>query len=508
MKKFLSILLVLLVALTVAACNGKDKDKTTGPSGTTTAEDTTQKPGANDTVVEFATWGFGTQEENNLLRRRVKAFNDLKNGIFIKIVEPEGNWDEWLNTKASANQFPDVLALGNVPSGIINEWVGSITDLVKNDSDWNDIPEALRDSVTYLDQVYAIPSAYHYLGYFANIDLIESTNKPGDFENFDYTIEQFLDVIKSLKDTTGKTDGSGTIGISNTYDFVNWLPAAYNESLSHFVYTGSGFDFTGTALSNAMRDAAQLVNSGYTFNAFSDAKAEEESSERELIFGDNWDGAVFRSNQMGFTWGGSWDEAGLVKDIGNKFLVDFVGTPGGNVVGVSDYYGISKTAKNREAAYTVAKYLTFGKDGINKAFDIIKDAKEKEDVTLVMAGLPINESEAIVEKWFATHTMPGFKKAYEKAAAGEVTVLMEGNKYIPGFLQARFDYDTGVEAQISRPNEPEGKTLSIGDLIWDAAGGKITNFSEVMTKEIEDLINAVFDEALEAVTKQIQKDHK
>lgn len=519
MKKFLSLLMVLLVAFVVAACGNTDKDTsdTAGTTAGTTTEGSTtepvvlfppQTPKTGDTVVQLSSWGFGTAEEMNLLRRRIYAFNELDNDIFIEIVQHEGDWETWLNTKAAANEFPDIIQVGDVPKAIVQEWIASITDVVKADTEWENIPVALRDSVTYADHVYAIPSAYHYMGYYANIDLIESTNTLVDFEGFNYTTEEFLQTIKDLKNTSDITDGSGTIGISHTNDFVNWMPASYNENLGHFVFNGEKFEFTGTALSNSINNAKQLVASGYTFNAFSEQAAEGETSERQAIFGNNWDGAVFRNNQLGFHWGGSWDLQSYVNDIGNEFKFEFVGAPGGNVVGVSDYYGITKTAEDKQAAYTAVKYLTFGEEGINKAFDIIAKAKKDENKSLNLGGLPINEKQTIIDKWFDTHQIDGLKTAYEQAAAGTVKVLMEGNKYVPGFNQARFHYDTGVPAKPSRPNADEKATLTIGDLIWDASSGAIKDYDEVMTKEIEDKINAEFDKQLAAVLAQIAKDNK
>lgn len=529
MKKFLSIFMVLLVAVVIAAC--KPTDESTTGSGTTTAgttagtttgsttEETTtnpidvlfpeQSPKAGDKVVRVATFGVGTREDMNLVRRRIYAFNELDNGIFIVPMNNDSGtgWDEWLATLASTGDLPEVVQLNNVPSAIISKWIQNITDLAEADTEWENIPLALRESITYNGEIYAIPAAYHYMGYFANIDLIESADSAAPvFTNFDYTIDQFLAAIRSITDVTDVTDGSGKIGINTPGAFVNWMPASYDSNLGHFVFDGTKFDFTGSAMKNTISSAVSILEGKHSFNAFSAAAGENDTpSERQKLFGDNWDGAVFRNNQMGFQWGASWDETGLANDIGNDFEYEFIGTPGGNVVGVSDYFAISRTAGDRDAAYEVAKWLTFGEDGINKAFELIQKAKTEEDKTFSLGGLPINEKAEIKNKWFEGHSVNGFKKAYELASEGKVGVLMEGNKYIPGFLQARFHFKTQIDAKLTRPNSADGATLTIGDFIFDASAGLI-NYDDYMNTDLEAIINAEFALALQQVLYQVSVD--
>jgi len=498
MKKLLSVLMLALFIGALAACgNGDDNgDPNDDPNG---------DPNGNGNQVEdpeiitFASWGVGTQEENNLLRRRIAMFNETNTDIQIEIIEYEGDYREFLSTQAAAGEFPDVLAVENVPEFVINEWIADISTLANADNEWDNVPVSLTESTTYGDYVYAIPSALHYLGFYGNIDLIEDSGSNADFENFDYTLDEWLDAVRDMRDTSGITDGSGTIGLNNTFEFVNWLPSILDQSddISHFVWEGDGFNFTSEYLSESLEMAADLFTNGYTFESYSwEAGGDEDNptpSRREELFGTNDVMAGFFNAKLGFVWDASWGASGIENNVDGLFHYDFVGLPDSRVIGVSDYYGISRSASNPEAAYEVAKYLTFGEQGLLDAFDIIDEAAT-EGVTLAMNGLPINETPAIADRWFETYPQPGFQRAYEKAAAGELEVLVEGNKTVPGFIEARFTYDTGIDAQISRPDAPDGATLSIGDLIWDAGQGLIT-LSDYVDNDLAALINGRFETA-------------
>jgi len=497
MKKIFSLLLLFTFVASLAACNGSTDNEDPNNNEDPNTEDPNGEDPQDEepTVIKFASWGVGTEEENNLLRRRVSSFNEANDDIQIEIMDYEGNYREFLSTQAAAGDFPDVLAVENVPEFVINEWIGDISDLVAVDTEWDDVPEALSSEITYGDYVYAVPEAYHYLGYYANIDLIENSGSNADFMNFDYSLDEFTTAIRDMRDTSGVTDGSGTIGITNPFEFVNFVPSIYDETdeISHFVWEGNGFNFASEYLSDALALSADLFTNDYTFESFSAAQGGDADnptpSEREERFGTNDAYQAFFNSKIGFLWDASWGASSIENNIDDLFYYDFVGLPDSRVIGVSDYLGISASTDNREEAYEVAKYLTFGSEGLNDAFDIIDEA----ETSLAMNGLPINESTDITERWFETYPQSGFKRAYEKAANGELEVLIEGNKTVPGFIDARFTYDTGIDAQVSRPDASDGATLSIGDLIWDAGQGAVV-LSDYLDNDLAANINNRFEE--------------
>lgn len=502
MKKLLALLLVFTGLFALAACGNNDTDD----NGTDTPGTENGNGNGNDngtdvapepTIVRLTHWGLGTEEENNLMRRRVARFNETHTDIQIEILPFEGDYVEWLTAQAAAGELPDVFPVLNVPDFVIRGWLADISEVALDDSDWSLIPEALRNEITYQDRVLAVPEAFHYLGFYANLDLIELSGSEVDFTNFDFTLEEFTSAVRAMRDTSGITDGSGTIGLINTFEFVNWLPSILDSQsdIGHFVWNGQEFNFGADYLNDALELSADLFTNNFTFESFGYVSDEDTASERENIFGTNDAMAAFFNGSIGFVWDASWGASGIHGNVDELFNYDFVGLPDGRAIGVSDYLGISATA-DVEAAYIVARWLTFGVDGINAAFDIIDEASDA-GVTLTMNGMPMNETPAISERWFEAFPKPGFQRAFEAAAAGELEVLVEGNKSVPGFIEARFTFDTGIDAQISRPGAPAGATLSIGDLIWDAGRGDIV-LADHMDTALANALNARFQNAQDA----------
>ena len=66
--------------------------------------------------------------------------------------------------------------LAQVPTGLSNDWLLPLNEVTEGDADFDNIPEAVRQAVTYDEQAYAIPAAQHFLGYFVNKDLFEEAN--------------------------------------------------------------------------------------------------------------------------------------------------------------------------------------------------------------------------------------------------------------------------------------------------------------------------------------------
>jgi len=465
------------------------------------------------TVVSFASWNMGTVEQNNLFRRRIKAFNDQSETIEVRIVEYTGNYDQFLAAQAAAGTFPDVFMSGNIPNHITMGYAGDITSVASADPEWNNLPVALRNAITYSGKIFAVPAALNYLGYYANLDLIEETGTLTDFTTMGYTYAQWIQAIENATDTT-KLDGTSTAGLNHPADLFNWLPAILDAQsatplgIGHAGLAGSEFLYNSQPVKDALAAAGSIMLNGWASESFDNTDPDGDGplvSPRVARFGTNhW--VAFNNGQLAFQWDGTWSAtARATAATAAGFDVQFIGVPGNKVVGVSDFYGISKTTKNLAAAYEVAKWMTFGTDGINSMFDIIENTVPDTaagEVALGISGLPISTNQTIIDKWFTNYPVHGVKEIFEAAAAGTVQVLVEGNKFVPGFTVARFTYNTGIDATISRPNNAPGSTLSIGDLLWDAQFGKIV-YADYMTQQLQNLINYEFIKAQIALDQAI-----
>lgn len=446
------------------------------------------------TVVQYCGWDLGTEEEPTLKRAMIEKFNKQSETIRIEMVSPQGAYDEFLNTMAAGGALPDVFLVNSVPTAVINKLAGDITALATADTEWVNVESSLKEAITYNDKVYAIPAAQNYLGFFANYELIDdyATSIKDDaevvFEAGEFTTEQFFAVAKEVKNIN-VNDGTGVIGINATGDMINWLPSSLDVTgkLKHFVWNGESFDFTSQTMIDALTKIQEIgsASAKYTFNSLADPSAEEDP--RIAIFGAADENSVFKNGQMAFMQAATYYSLGEL-----DFDWKFVGYPDGKVVSAADFLCISKACKNPEAAFEVAKFFTYGADGYNARYEILE-----ENPDIALTGLPINTDTTLTEKWFDYITLPGAEEVYQKVSSGDIEVIVEGLKTVPGFQSARFTYNTGITIEGVR----DGATLSIGDFIWDVCEGKISinDYISNMTAERAGKINEEITNAFAAI---------
>lgn len=484
MKKLFIAFLCALGVLGLAACDGESG------SG--------NKNNTRKIKVQYCGWDLGTEEEPTLKRLMIEKFNAQSDTIRIELSIPQGSYDEYLNTLAAGGGLPDVFLVNSVPTAVINKLAGDITALTAADSEWAYVESSLKDSITYNDKVYAIPSAQNYLGFFANYDLIDdyATSLDDDaavvFEPGEFTTEQFFKVIPEVRNVDNVNDGSGVIGINATGDMINWLPSSLDTTgtIKHFVWNGEdAFDFTSQTMIDALTKIQEIGDSTkkLTFNSLSVKANPDDEDPRIAIFSSADENAVFSNGQMAFLQAATYYN---FSDL--DFDWKFVGYPDGKVVSAADFLCISKACKNPEAAYEVAKFLSYGADGIKARYDILK---ENSDISLT--GLPINTDPTVTEQWFDYITLPGAEEVYQKVIAGEIEVIVEGLKTVPGFQSARYTYNTGISIEGVR----DGNPLTVGDFIWDVCEGKIgmnDYISQMDAKRAAD-INKEIQTALDAI---------
>lgn len=481
-KRILALLVLVLSLFCLVACSND--------SGSGDKENGTK---VKKTVIKYCNWNFGTEEDYNLTRRRVDAFNKSSSTIRIELVEQlEGTgYDDFLATLASAGDLPDVFMVNSVPTAVINEWALDITDLTSNDSEWENIPEALRESITYNGHVYAVPAGQYYMGLFANLDLIDeymegSVTASEKFAPGNFTTQEWIDMVKKMRYVTPQ-DGTGIIGMNAVGDMLNWLPSTLDETgtIKHFVWNGEKFDFTSDLLIDAMRIITELGDpaSQYVFDAIPATEGEGDDlvEIRSAIFGPGSASDVFKNGQMGFIQEGSW--AGTYEDT--DFECVFTSYPDGKVVASTDFMCISKSTLNKEAAYEVAKYMTFGEKGCEDMFKILDENLDNPNVTLTC--MPLNTDDEISAKWLSYIKMKGLNETFQAVKDGKVEVVVEGNKTVPGFLKARYTFNTGLSFE----NDRGGALLTIGDFLWDVCDGKISinDYIANMTEALSNRIN-------------------
>lgn len=504
MRKIFITLLSFLGILSLASC-GEATQLPTGTEPTQPAEKTEnpKTPPKKKTIIQYCGWDLGTESSPTLKRKMIEEFNKTSDDIMIDMLPSQDPLEKFYTDLKILESMPDVFMVSSVPNAIVKEWAMDVTSLTTQDPEWKNVEGNLKSSVTYYEDgtgVYAIPAAQHYIGFLANYDLIgdyayidgyaEDVFAPGAF-----TTEQFFDVIPDIKSV--KTNGTSVVGINAVGDMINWLPSVLDSNYEHFVWNATDpknpkFDFTSQVMVDALTKIQTLgkIASRNTFNSYADPNAEEDP--RVGLFGTSDPSAAFLQGQIGFYQGMTSDDVSNI-----KFNYKFVGYPDKRVVSTGDFLCISKDCKNPEAAYEVAKFLSFGADGINARYKIVEENKNID-----LTGLPVNVDPSVTSKWFDYVEMKGVKEIYDQVVAGEYKVIVEGLKTIPGFESARFTADTGIKIDGVRG----GNTLTIGDLIWDVCEGSITigQYTTNMTNVKSDDLNKSILETLNKI-KSMQK---
>ncbi|MCX8067680.1 MAG: extracellular solute-binding protein, partial [Anaerolineae bacterium] len=168
-------------------------------------------------TLRYANWNLGTEEENNVQRQLVKKYMELNPHVKIEIVDMsgEGSWDDKLTALAAKGQLPDVFMADKTPLYVKNGWLADLTPFVSNDPDWQQVPEVLRNAVTYDGKVLGLPAAQFVMGYFVNIDLFEANNL--DAPTYGVPVNDFFANVTALTDVR-----KGRLGMDEIEFILGW----------------------------------------------------------------------------------------------------------------------------------------------------------------------------------------------------------------------------------------------------------------------------------------------
>ncbi|MBS4218634.1 extracellular solute-binding protein [Bacillus sp. FJAT-49711] len=458
MKKLFAIFAVLALVFTMAACSST---KDTGNEKEGNKEKAVEK--TENVTLSYANWALGTEEEQNLERLMIKAFEEEHPNIKIEVFEIAGDWNEALSTAASAGEMPDVFSLSQLPIALSNDWLLDLTELTAADADFENVPEVVRQSSVFNDKVVAVPNAQHFLGYFVNKDLFNKANL--DYPEMGASIEEFT---KAVKDVTNVNEGAA--GLTNPFSIPDWYPAAANPDMGWYTYNDGQYALDSKEFIAGVNLAKEITTNGYAYEVLTD--------DQKANFNGEDPSQVWLNGGIGMQWDGSWAISSLTENASFEF--DFIGIPGGRTVITNDLLGVSKSTKHAEEAYQFAKYISFGKDGFMKRMEIA----DKEGKTV--NTLPVNTDPEIVDEYFSQLDVPGLRKAYDNLNEA----ILEPVKTVPGYVQSRWEAPTGVKAG-------ENENATIAQMIDSFVKGDLK--VEDYAAQLNQLANEKSKEAAEAL---------
>lgn len=417
--------------------------------------------GAQGATIRYANWNLGTEEENNIQRQLVAAYMEAHPDVTIEFVDMsgDGRWDEKLTNLAARGELPDVFMADNAPYYVQNGWAADLTELVADDPDWADVPDALKEAVTYADQVLGLPSAQFIMGYFVNQDLFEAANL--DAPAYGVSVEEFVDAATSITNVQ-----QGMLGLDEMEPILGWYPSTQNSALGWFGFDGAHMTYNSAAFKAAVNAAVDLV--GDTWQGLSE--------DQRTAFTSVGPWELFLNQEVGAKWEGGW----AIPDYSTNatFNWDFVGIPGGNQAMVTDILVVSATAADQAAAYDFAKWMSFSKEGY------AKEAELAEAAGGVPTRMPVSVNEESIDLYMSfIGDRPGVRQALENLDGSLVESLA---KIVPGYVNARWEGKPGIDIA-------DNLDVNMWFMFTNLSSGSYKY--EDYSAQLEDFANNLLDEA-------------
>ncbi len=422
---------------------------------------------AQDTTIRYANWNLGTEEENNIQRQLIAAYEEAHPGVTIELVDMsgDGGWDEKLTNLAARGELPDVFMANNTPLYVQNGWAADLTALVEADADWANVPQVLKDAVTYSGVVRGLPAAMFVMGYFVNQDLFEAANL--DAPAYGVSVEDFVDATTSLTDVQ-----QGLLGLDETEFIMGWYPSTQDSNLRWFGFDGQHMNYNSDAFKAGVQAAIDLLPN--TWQGLSD--------EQKTNFAAQGPWELFLNQESGVRWDGGWAIPSYSTSA--TFNWDFVGVPGGNQALVTDILTVSSTTADLEAAYDFARWMSISAEGYTT------------EVALATAGaiaptrMPVSVSAESIDQYMsAVGERPGLRSALENLEGSLVESLA---KIVPGYINARWEGKPGIDLG-------DQLDVNLGAIFGSVTSG--TFKFEDYSAQLEEFANGILDEAAAALPK-------
>jgi len=478
------------MAVSLAACGGGTTDTET-PTATPPASET---PGIETPVAEapvddstlpegpvtlrYMSWDLGTEEENNMRRQMLAAFEAKYENVTIEIVDVPlradgtgGDYGEYLNTLASQQNLPDVFMWTSVPDTTASGWSRDVSEYAFADPDFQNVVQVMREGCQLDGKVYAFPYAMFLFGIAFNLDLLDELNVAAPAYN--YSMQDLMDIIAAT--TTATTKGTDSFRVED------WGPIVTSD-LGFGTFDGEKFNFTDPAFAEAIGYYQEVVAKGQTAHGDFDKDPSWKPEGMGWAWGEGYIGTAFEASWSANSWAS--DDSTLRTDLWPL--------PNEKTVIIPDFIYVANNTENPEWAYKLASWMTYNKEGQLARIEITKAIGPDQTYGSipVMAGTIPEVDEFALQ---GLDKLPMFLKLYNSLSEKPENAVVEGYKIVPGYHEARFSADTGVMGTVNG----EEKSLTMEQLINAIIRGE-KNLADYAA-EMERIANEVHQKAAEAV---------
>ena len=376
MKKFYSLLLVLLGCLILAGCNDTEDP---GTGGGVTGEVT----------LSYASWG-----DANLDALLIAEFEKTHPGVTIfrdtSITGTGNSFTANLVTAAQGGVLPDVFITDNVPTVIENGLVSDVQEYWNKDEDAKLVYSNIANTAVYNGVRYAIPSFQYIKGMLVNKTLLD--NIGAEIPSYSWTFEEFKQYCmdyanKAQIEYNGQqvpvqgVNGFAPNGGEGTLGFEQVMPCQDSDTLLYDAYDGTNFNYT---------DPLWIKYRAETDYFFANGLVESLSAEdKEAMYGAS-DAYLFQEGVVMFGIEGSWNVSAVVENMlaSKNVEIDFYPFPAGKthqIPVILDYICVSSQTQYPELAFEFAKFMSYGREGWKARLAATKELNQ------VINGFPVAE---------------------------------------------------------------------------------------------------------------------
>lgn len=301
--------------------------------------------------------------------------------------QDEASYLNYLDLLVNSDGLPDLIMFPSFADTYQKQYLYRLNDYLKEDEQFQELPQPLVAAVTVSDSIYALPLRYKMEGYF--IRTADLKKQGLSVPSFGLSFTRFFSTIKTLAK-------AGLVPAQALYQIPYWYPASQKDDFAWCGYQNKAFRFTDPVF----RDGVSYANQLYA------ACPEQVSATPAIRYDSTQNLAALK--QAGFD--------------------AYLGIPGGKSVIDANYVGITRQSGHKKEAFALARFLSHHPDGIQSritahadeltgifpaarsakllsglswySFTGLSDAADAIDEAFMLGGDILPEYQAAIEKRF------------------------------------------------------------------------------------------------------------
>jgi len=357
-KRLLTLWVLLLIGMLLAACGGGTAvEPTTAPAATeaaTAVEEPAAEPTAAEApagdVIQLQLMGWASSDaENSRLQEMIDSFNAANSDVQANLLLVP-DYDTKLQTSLAGGAPPDVFYIDSfkLPDFVAANAIAPIGDELENVDDF--YPN-LRDAFTLNGTLYCPPKDFSTLALEYNKDMFDAAGL--DYPTADWTWDDLRAAAEALTDSD-----NGVYGMVLSADMARWIAFLYQAG-----GTVTNADFTAMTLDSPEAKEAMDFYVGLVQDGYAAQPADLDSG---------WPGEAFGKGKAAMSMEGNW----IVPFLQDQFPdVNFgvtelpAGPAGDATMSFTVCYGVPANAANHDASVRLVNFLT-GPEGMKAWTDL------------------------------------------------------------------------------------------------------------------------------------------